>query len=216
MQAGSADRAEPFSEFRLPPGRHGIPREQVAENQRWRLLGAVADVLAEVGHVRTTSTRVSRAAGVSPATFYQHFDNVGECLLASYEAAMGCVWEVVSDACEETEIGWPSRLGVAVASTLRLLAVEPGLAYMLGAEAAAGEPAVAEARDRHVERLASLLASGREMRPPGAAPLPPMTERLLIAGAFALFADRVADGEVERLPELTTELTELLSAPYVE
>lgn len=187
----------------------------MAANQRWRLLGAAADVLAESGHVRTTSTRVSKHAGVSPATFYQHFDNVGECLLASYEAAVGCVWEIVSDACRTEEIKWLHRLGVAVASTLRFLAVEPAIAHLLGAEAPAGEPAIAASRSAAIERFAGLLAGGRNLRGGDAVELPATTERLLVTGAMAICAERVAAGDVERLPELGLQLTEMLAAPYV-
>ena len=216
MLARVADRTHrAFHEFRLPPGRHGISPEEVAENQRWRLLGAAAEVLADQGHVNTTSTRVSKQAGVSPATFYQHFDNIGECLLAAYEAASDCVHEICSEACAQEEIGWLERLGVAVASTLRFLAVEPATAHLLGTEAPAGEPAVAAARLASGERLAAMLALGRGQRPADAPELPEGTERLLVAGALALCSERVAAGEVERLPELAPELTEMLSAPYV-
>ena len=172
-------------------------------------------MLAERGHVQTTSTRVSKRAGVSPATFYQHFDNIGDCLLAAYEAGVGCVWDIVSEACREEEIGWPQRLGVAVASTLRFLAVEPALAFLLGDEAPAGEVAIAAARRRAIERLAGLLAGGRALRPAEAGELPAATERHLIAGAIAIYAERVAAGDVERLPELGPQLIEMLTAPYV-
>ena len=197
------------------PGRHGIPREEVAENQRWRLIGAAAEVLAEYGPVRTTSTRVAKRAGVSPATFYQHFENVGDCLLAAYRAEMDSIWEVVSDACDQTEIEWPERLGVAVASTLRFLAVEPAMSRLLGAEAPASVTAIAGAREGAVERLAGLLASGRKQRPKGSKELPPGTERHLIAGVFAILAHTVGSGDAERLPELATQLTAMLAAPYV-
>src|SRR5262245_38078962 len=130
-----AEEGRRLSEYRLPPGRHGMPRREVAENQRWRRIGAAAEVPAESGPVRTTSTRVSRQAGVSPATFYQHFEDVGDCLLAAYRTEVDAVWEAVSEACRETEIDWSQRLGVAVASTLRFLAVEPAMARLLGAEA---------------------------------------------------------------------------------
>jgi AcrR family transcriptional regulator len=213
---GETDRApRAFSDYRLPPGRHGISPAEVAENQRWRLLGAAAEVLAEQGHVNTTSTRVSRAAGVSPATFYRHYDDIGACLLASYEAAAGCVWEIVSDACAEEGLGWLHRLGVAVASALRFLAVEPATAHLLGAEPPAGERAIANARRASIERLAGLLASGRDLRPAEAGELPAGTECHLVTGAVAIFAERVAAGEVERLPELGPMLTEMLAAPYV-
>lgn len=203
-----------LAEFRLPPGRHGIPPAEVAENQRWRLLGAAAEVLAECGHVRTTSTRIAKRAGVSPATFYRHFANVGECLLAAYESGLEGVRQVVSESCREERIEWPARLAVAVASTLRFLATEPAIAHLLGAEAPAGEPAIARARDAAVDELAELLAGGRALRPADAAPLPRSAERHLVSGAAALFAERVAAGEVERLPELAPELTEMLGAPY--
>jgi AcrR family transcriptional regulator len=213
--AREADRTHrAFQEFRLPPGRHGLSPEEVAENQRWRLLGAAAEVLAEQGHVNTTSTRVSKRAGVSPATFYQHFENIGQCLLAAYEAAAGCVHAICSEACAQEELDWPARLGVAVASTLRFLAVEPTTAHLLGTEAPAGEAAVAAARRAFVDRLAVLLAAGRADRPSGAARLPEGTERLLVAGALAICSERVAAGEVERLPELSPALVEMLSAPY--
>ena len=216
MLAREADRTHrAYSEFRLPPGRHGISQEQVAENQRWRLLGAAAEVLAEHGHVNTTSTRVSKAAGVSPATFYQHFENIGDCLLAAYEAASDSLWEIASEACGQERIVWLHRLGVAVASILRFLAVEPATAHLLGAEAAAGEPAVAGARRASIDRLAGLLAGGRALRGADAPELPEGTERHLVAGAYAICSERIAAGDVERLPELAPALTEMLSAPYV-
>ncbi len=217
MGAGEADRKRgAFSDFRLPPGRHGIPPRDVAENQRWRLLGAAAQVLAERGHVQTTSTRVSKLAGVSPATFYKYFDNVGECLLAAYEAGLESVSDVVSVACAEEEIEWPERLAVAVASVLRLLAVEPALAYLLGDEAPAGERAIAAARRAAIDRFADLLAGGRALRPDGAPELPRETERNLVRGAVAVYAEWVGSGDFERLPELAPALTEMLAAPYVE
>ena len=66
------DERESFRDHRLPPGRHGLSREEVVESQRWRLLGAVAEELAESGHVRTTSTRVARRAGELPRRRNSH------------------------------------------------------------------------------------------------------------------------------------------------
>jgi AcrR family transcriptional regulator len=206
---------ESFRDHRLPPGRHGLSRQEVRESQRWRLLGAVAEELAESGHVRTTSTRVAKRAGVSPATFYNHYENVGTCLLAAHEAAGDWVFETLSLSCDEPQIPWLRRLGDGIARTLRFLAAEPALANLLGAEAPAGELAIATAREREIERLAGLLASGRELRPAKAAKLPPGTERHLVLAAFALLADRVSAGQIDQLPGLAPELTDMLAAPYV-
>lgn len=214
--APGAPRARAFvADASIAPGRHGIPADEVAENQRWRLLGAAAEVLAERGHVHTTSTQIAKVAGVSPATFYKHFDNVGACLLAAYVSAADHVYGIASEACEEGEVGWLERLGVAIGSILRFLAVEPATAKLLGSEAPAGEGAIARARGDFVERLAGLLASGRELRESKRAKLPDGTECHLVSGAVALLSDRVGAEEVERLPELGPELTKMLSAPYV-
>ncbi len=203
-----------YAEFRLPPGRHGIPPEEVAANQRWRLLGAAAEVLAERGHVQTTSTLVAKAAGVSPATFYKHFDNIADCQLATFEMAADCIWVAVNAACTEPKLEWRRRLREALDSALRFLSGEPAIAHLLGGEMPAGVSEVAQARAALIERLAGLLASGRELRPEGAAELPAGAETHLVAGALALVGDRVAAGEVAGLPSLAPELTEMLGAPY--
>jgi AcrR family transcriptional regulator len=204
-----------FREHRLPPGRHGLSRGQVAESQRWRLLGAAAEELAESGRLRTTSRRVARRARVSPATFYAHYENISGCLLAAYEAAADCICEIVARSCDEPQIDWLRRLGDGVTRTLRFLAAEPALANLLGAEAPAGEPEIAAARERTIERLAAHLSCGRDLCPEGAAALPPGTEHHLVSAAFALLADRLAAGELDELPRLAPQLTEMLSAAFV-
>lgn len=202
----------PFSAYRLPPGRHGIPPEEVAENQRWRLLGAAAEVLAEEGYVRTTSSRIAKAAGVSSATFYTHFDNLGACLLAAYEASAECVVEVAATACEEDEAR-PTRLGESVEATLAFLAAEPAVAKLLAAEAPAGEESITRARGRLLERLARLLAAARPgpgRRGPGRGGAELPVEVHLIGGAHSLLSSRISAGGVESLPELGPELTAIL------
>jgi AcrR family transcriptional regulator len=206
---------ESLSDHRLPPGRHGLSPEEVAENQRWRLLAAAAEELAESGHVKTTSTAVARRAGVSPATFYAHYENISACLLAAHEGAVNSVHSIFERSCDEPQIAWERRLEDGVRRSLRFLAAEPALANLLGAEAMAGEAGIARARERSVGRLSELLATGRSLRPPGAPELPPETERNLVAAALALPGERAAAGEAASLPGLAPELTAMLSAPYL-
>ena len=200
-----------FAAYRLPSGRHRIPPELVAENQRWRLLGAAAEVLAERGYARITTADIASCAGVSRSTFYAHFDDLDACLLAAYEQAADCLCDLVAGACE---VGggeeWQARLRAALDESLVFLASEPALANLLGAAAPAGDPAIAAARGRFLNRLAWRLRGGRKLRPQGAPPLPPDTERRLLAAALGLIGDRVAAGGAARLPELAPELVDLL------
>ncbi len=215
MNATKAPRRASFASYRLPPGRHGIPPELVAENQRWRLLGAAAEVLAERGYAHATTADIARCAGVSRSTFYKHFDDLAGCLLAAYEMAADCLCDVVTGACEEGRgENWPARLRKAIAEALAFLASEPSLASLLGAKAPAGIPAIAVARERLINRLAWPLRGGRKLRGADALSLPADLERRLIAAALGLISDRVAAGEADRLPELAPELSALLAAPY--
>jgi hypothetical protein len=58
---------------RLPPGRHGLPREFVVENQRQRIAAGMIEVVVERGYLATTVTQVVAAAGVSRRTFYNYY-----------------------------------------------------------------------------------------------------------------------------------------------
>jgi AcrR family transcriptional regulator len=199
-----------FAEYRLPPGRHGIPPEEVAANQRWRLLGAATEELAENGRLATTSTSVARRASVSPATFYKHYENISACLLAAYEMSAECLMQAVTAACREPSLEWTRRLREALDSALRFLADEPAIAATLGAAAPVDEPEIAAARERLLGRLAELLTEGRGLRPADAPELPAGREHTLAAAALTLVTERARDGRCGTLPGLAPELAILL------
>jgi AcrR family transcriptional regulator len=177
----------------LPRGRHGLPPEQVAESQRWRLLGAAAEVVAERGYARTRVADIAARAGVSRGTFYEQFDDLSACLLAAYEMVADCIYDLARSACGG-EGEREERRQAALEQVLRFLAEEPALAHLLSVEVAAGVPAIAAAR----ERLVARLMEG------GAA------ERWRLEGAFALVSQQVTAGEAGRLPELAPQLAECI------
>jgi AcrR family transcriptional regulator len=204
MQQGS------FADFRLPPGRHRLSQEQVAENQRWRLLGAAGEVVAERGFLHTKAPDIARCAGVSRSTFYSHFDGLSNCLLAAYEMAADCVLELIADTCGHGG-GRDSRLRAAVDAVLRFFTAEPSLACLFGSELAAGIPEVASARASLTERLSQLLVASDGDSKDGSVARPFGMERHLVAGALSLVSDRISEGEVEALPSLSAELAEVLA-----
>src|SRR4051794_39467696 len=70
---------------RLRPG-PGIPREDVAANQRERLFGALVASVAERGYAATTVGDLVEISGVSSRTFYDLFPDKQACYLAALEA----------------------------------------------------------------------------------------------------------------------------------
>ncbi len=198
---------------RLPRGRHGLSPEQVAENQRWRLVGAAGEALLEHCYRDTNSRRVSERAGVSSATFYSHFDDVDACLQDAHGMAADALWELVSAACTGPGT-WPERLRAALDIAAGFLSSEPSLARLLCTDVVVGVPAVATARGSLQRRLAGFLCSGRSMRLPTADRLGRQLETHLVAATVALLSDRIAAGEHRTLPALAAELAEIIAAPY--
>jgi len=70
--SADAEHDYPPELSRLPPGRHGLPREFVVHNQRERLIAGLAEAVAEHGYSGTTIAHITAHAAVSRRTFYEH------------------------------------------------------------------------------------------------------------------------------------------------
>src|SRR3954452_21430741 len=78
-----------------PRGRHAPPLGVRLDRQRRRLYAAAAATFAGVGYADATAEAIAREAGMSKATFYEHFDNKEDCILALHEAATTAVMEAM-------------------------------------------------------------------------------------------------------------------------
>lgn len=72
---------------RLPRGRHGLSRDEVAASQLRRMLAAMADAMMEKGYVGTSVADVIKRAGVSRETFYQRFSSKADCFMTAFDTA---------------------------------------------------------------------------------------------------------------------------------
>lgn len=71
------------------------PRRGAPDETRERLVAAAARVFNRVGYRGTDSNRLARAAGYAPGTFYKHFRNKRDILLAAYEAWVTMEWSAI-------------------------------------------------------------------------------------------------------------------------
>jgi AcrR family transcriptional regulator len=196
---------------RLPPGRHGIPAGIVVEHQRLRLLSAMAEALGQHGYANVTATHVSERANVSTSTFYKHFGNLWDCLLAAYVTAADRLCETIEGSCAEAEPG-SDPLQTGVEAALILFAEEPTLGRLLCAQAPREATALSAARRLLISRLAGML---RRARGGGEAPQPPGLDERLIDATLAFLHTRLAGEEPERLTTLAPELAAILDRPRV-
>ena len=200
---------------RLPPGRHGLPREFVAHNQRERLIAGLAEAIAENGYAGTTIAHITRHAAVSRRTFYEHFASKDECFVAAYDTVMTELRERVAQAFEEAD-DWPHAVKAGIAAMLRFLAAEPNLARLCMVEALVAGPVVVERYDAAIQSFVPYFQSGREGRSPEVlARLSPTTEEALVGGMVSLISRRIIAGKAEELETLLPDLVEFTLTPYL-
>ena len=161
----------------LPAGRHGFSREQVAHNQRERLIAGLATAVAEHGYNAVTITHITKAASVSRRVFYANFESKEECFLAAFESSSAHIRELVAEAVESAP-DWPHQAIAAARAVLAFLASEPDLARLCLVESQSAGPAVAARFHAAVRELVPPLERGRgERSRERELPPPPRTRR---------------------------------------
>lgn len=208
-RARAADERAGLGE-RLPAGRHGLPREFVAENQRERLLNGVVDAVAEHGYNATTIGAITEAAKISRRTFYEHFKDKEGCFLAAYEMIDTHVRGAMLAAAERHPDPWPERVRASLTALLDALAGDLAVArfYLVEPLAAGGEVAA-----RYRDAMA-MLAEVLRPADGSAAVNVEVRGQVLMGGITRLVVRRLEDGEPERLLELLPDLTELVTRTY--
>jgi AcrR family transcriptional regulator len=213
----SVEQAEDYPPelARLPPGRHGLPREFVAHNQRERLIAGLAEAIAENGYAGTTIAHITRHAAVSRRTFYEHFSSKDECFVAAYDTVMEELRGRVGQAFEE-EADWPHAVKAGIGAMLGFLAAEPNLARLCMVEALVAGPVVVERYDSAIQSFVPYFQTGREGRSPEVlSRLSPTTEEALVGGMMSLISRRIIAGKTTELESLLPDLVEFTLTPYL-
>jgi AcrR family transcriptional regulator len=197
----------------LPAGRHGFSREQVAHNQRERLIAGLATAVAEHGYQAVTITHITKQAKVSRRVFYENFEGKEECFLAAFEIVVGHIRELAAEAVAPIP-DWPHKAVAASRAVLAFLASEPDLARLCLVESQGASPAVAARFHEAVHEAAPFLEQGRAERDRDRE-LPPTTEESTIGALVLLASRKAAAGEAERLGDLLPDFAEFILAPYL-
>jgi AcrR family transcriptional regulator len=198
--------------WRLPRGRHGLPRELVVRSQRERLLAAVVRVTAAKGYEATTVGDILTEAGVGRESFYELFEDKRDCMLAAHtilinhlEARVGVAYA--------GEAAWPDRLREALAAALDWFAEDPDVARFTLIELAAVGPASRRRFRADYNRFVALLAEGLE--DDGPQPELPNACALAVGAMLAKIYEVVVRERTAGLPALLPELTYEVLVPFV-
>ncbi|HEU4973879.1 MAG TPA: TetR/AcrR family transcriptional regulator [Baekduia sp.] len=187
-------------------------------SQRARLIEGVIQAVAEKGYAAATVADAVRAARVSRGTFYAEFGSKEECFLEAYRFGIDVFVERVRAAVRAERGGWQARLRAAIRMYLETLAGEPRFARTYLFEVHLAGPRAAAERDaalrRFADRYRSSFRAALQERPDLRMPSDDALF-ILAAGVDQLVCSRVRAGELERLPDLTDELT-LTAVAFLE
>jgi AcrR family transcriptional regulator len=141
----------------VPRGRHAPPIEVRVTVQRRRLFEAAAAVFARQGYADATAEAISREAGMSKATFYEHFANKEECILALFDEAATEVMRQMADALATEPPTYREHVRAGVRAFLDTLTAYPESAQTLLVEIIGAGPRAVERRDAILDAFAQAL-----------------------------------------------------------
>lgn len=197
---------------RLPRGRHGLPDEFVAQNQRERLIDALTVCLHRRGYEKTTVTAIGSTAHVSKSDFYRHFASKDGCFLAAFDDSVDRLREAVRAPCEPGN-DWVENVCASLHSLLAYLAREPARANLLLVDGLRGGR---EMYDRYQEAVRSFVPDLRAGAPAVGGEQPPeTTDEAVVGGIASLVGSRVLAGGTEQLADFFPEVAEFALTPYL-
>lgn len=188
----------------LPSGKHGLHRSFVAENQRERILSAVACAAADLGYAEMSVETIIARAGVSRRTFYDHYRNKEDAFLAAYDAVVAQQARHIRDAyLQETTVR--DRLRAGLTAYLQFTADEPELARMCIVEVLAAGPRAIARRDAAMRMFAEIIEENiRELAP--CWPVPGLTAETIVGGIHEVVFNRILADRIDELPGMVDDL----------
>jgi AcrR family transcriptional regulator len=206
------EETEDLRRWRLPRGRHGLPREIVERSQRERLLASVVRVTVEKGYDATTVADILGEAGVGRESFYEIFDDKLGCMLAANKVLLDDLEGRVRTAYSASG-PWPARMREALAATLEWFAADPEATRFVFVEMSTVGPAFRATFQAEYARFTQLLDDG--LRDDGPAPAMDQATQLAVGAILARIYEEVVLDRAKELPRLLPDLTYNLLVPFV-
>jgi AcrR family transcriptional regulator len=176
-----------------------------------RLLRALAAVVAEKGYPDTTVAEVVECAQTSQRTFYEHFKNKEDAIVAALDSGSAHMLAAALPAFRRAP-DWPHAVHDTQEAMFRWGAEEPEYARMGGKEMYAAGKRALDQREVVTEGMEGLLTPGYELKPD----TPPIAAEAIGGALYSLLYDHVNKKGPETLPDLVPTLVYVTLAPFLE
>jgi AcrR family transcriptional regulator len=193
----------------VPRGRHAPPLPVRLSRQRARLLEAAAIVFAGSGYLEASAESIAREAGMSKATFYEHFANKEECILALFDEAVALVARGVARE-PGTGTSDAADIKLRIRAFLDIVAAHPDEAQTLLVEVVGAGQRAAERRDAAMRATADQLYAASTSAN-GTGGYASVHDAFAVVGAAVeLVSRQLRRGEPKRIEELAPVLERLV------
>lgn len=183
-------------------------------DHRLRLLDGMARAVAAKGYADTTIADIVREASVSRRTFYEHFADKAECLIALYEAASGNAIAELRGAIDPRS-GWQAQVDQAMGAYFGVLARNPVLLRTLFIEILGLGAAGLAARRRANQQLVDLMldvVNNRQGERQRKTPLHPALAMAVVGGINEMVLQAIEQDRTRELHMLAEPASALLRA----
>ncbi|MHB1808946.1 MAG: TetR/AcrR family transcriptional regulator [Solirubrobacteraceae bacterium] len=187
-------------------------RAELAELQRARLVLAAVEAAGELPLAGVSVLEITTRAGVSRKTFYELFDDRGDCLLAAVESSVARLVERVLPA-YRAERGWARQVRAGLGTLLAFFDEHPAHARLCVKAAFDDDARMLDFRTQVSARFAAVLEEG-----PGrgdAAGLSAILADAIVAAVLATLHGRLlGSGEQGSCVELLNPLMGMIALCY--
>lgn len=201
----------------LPHGPHELTREQVADSQRTRLMAALTELMGERGYAAVRLAELVTRAGVSKATFYEHFADKEQCMLAAYEQYLRALIAAIAPLVAEDAPTISHFVRNVITRYIEVVGRDLTAARAFFVELDGAGPQARARRRYERQAFTALLAQRHEQfraRDPSLAPLPTIAYEAIIDAAREIVRDRLDTEPEPNLQDLITDLTLTLTAIF--
>jgi AcrR family transcriptional regulator len=157
------DSQSDIPESQRAPGRGKYDRTRSPDDrqkdQMRRLLDAAGHVFAEMGWADATVEAIVNRAGMSRRTFYEHFDDLKECLLVLHQKVSKVSFRAVENSVNAQSTP-PEKLTMGITSFLGGIAMFPHMARVMFRVVRSAGPEFEAIHEQMMARFAKLVLDG--------------------------------------------------------
>jgi TetR/AcrR family transcriptional regulator len=154
-----------------------------------RIAGAVATVVAENGFAGTTTDAIAAHASISLSTFYAHFSDKHDAVLAALEMSGAQITALAVPAARRAG-GWQEGVRALYEAICAYFAAEPAMASLALVGVYGAGPRACRRRDHVIDSLTQMLAPGFTENPQA----PKVSADAIAATVYALMREQLRRG----------------------